>query len=389
MSAPPTAAPAPRPAATKPSVAYYVAGVLAMVVVVGGVGLLAFTRSSATRVEAREREATLALGPHVRVAKTGHSEPERDVTVQAEAQPYASVTLYAKIAGYLRNIKVDKGDRVTKGQVLAIIESPELDQQYLAAQADAINKRINAKRAKALVGPGVVSAQDYDTAVASADVADATQAAAADERGYETLRAPFDGTVTARYADPGALMQSAASAQTSALPVVTVAQVDRLRIYAYLDQRDATFIREGQQADVALSERPGTAFKGTVTRLSHALDAKTRTMLVEVDLDNKEGLIVAGSFVQVTLKIPVPSLVQVPVAALVLRGISPFVAVVGDDNRVTFAPVKLAGDDGKMARVLEGLKGDERVALNLGEDVPEGGLVQPLAEEGADVAPQH
>jgi RND family efflux transporter MFP subunit len=380
---------AAKPPKTAHSIGYYVAGVIAMAVVVGGVCFLAFTRSSEARTEGREREATLALGPHVRVTTVGHSAPQREVTVEAEAQPYATVTQYAKIAGYLRVIKVDKGDRVTKGEVLAVVESPELDQQYLAAQADAQNKRITEKRAKALVGPGVVSQQDYDTAAATADVADATQRAAADERGYEVLRAPFDGTVTARYADPGALMQSATSAQTSALPVVTVSQVDHLRIYAYLDQRDATFIREGQEADVALAERPGTAFKGKVTRLSHELDPKTRTMLVEVDLDNKEGLIVPGSFVQVTLKIPVPSLVQLPVAALVIRGLSPFVAVVGDDNRVTFAPVKLAGDDGKMARVLEGLKGNERVALNVGEDVAEGGLIQPLTEEGASVAPPH
>ena len=238
------------------------------------------------------------------------------------------------------------------------------------------------------MGPGVVSAQDYDTAVASADVADATQRAAADERGYEVLRAPFDGTVTARYADPGALMQSATSAQTSALPVVTVSQVDRLRVYAYLDQRDATFIREGEEADITLAERPGAHFPGTVTRLSHQLDPKTRTMLVEVDLDDKDGRIIPGSFVRVTLKIPVPSLVQVPSAALVLRGTAPFVVVVGADNHIHFASVKLADDDGKTARVIDGLQGGERLALNLGEDVAEGGLVQPLAEEGASVAPR-
>jgi RND family efflux transporter MFP subunit len=360
-----------------------------MAIVVGGVCFLAFTRSSEARVEGRDREAALALGPHVRVTSVGRSPPQRDVTVEAEAQPYASVTLYAKISGYLRSIKVDKGDKVTKGQVMAIIESPELDQQYLAAEADAQNKRVTAKRAKALVGPGVVSQQDYDTATATANVADATQRAAADERGYETLRAPFDGTVTARYADPGALLQSATGAQTGALPVITVAQVDRLRVYAYLDQRDATFIREGEEADVTLEERPGAHFKGTVTRMSHDLDPKTRTMLVEVDLDDKEGLIVPGSFVQVTLKIPVPSFPQIPVAALAIRGVAPFVAVVGDDNRIRYVPVKLAGDDGKVARVLEGLQGNERVALNVGEDVAEGGLIQPLAEEGPSVAPQH
>ena len=132
----------------------------------------------------------------------------------------------------------------------------------LAAPADAQNKRVNAKRAKALVGPGVVSPQDYETAAASADVADATQRAAADERGYESAARALRRTVTARFADPGALMQTATTAQTGALPVVTVSQVDRLRIYAYLDQRDATFIHEGRGGRCRARGAAGNGLQG-------------------------------------------------------------------------------------------------------------------------------
>jgi len=371
------------------STAYYTAGMAAAVLAAGGVAALAWSRGAAVHAEALAREKALAPGPHVRVAQAGRSAASREVHVQGEAEPYASVTLYAKVSGYLRSIQVDKGDSVKRGQLLAVIEAPEIDQQLLAATADAKNKRVNAARAKALVGPGVVSAQDYDSAVASAEVAEATEKAAHQERSYEVLRAPFDGTVTARYADPGALLQAATSAETSALPVVTVAQIDRLRIYAYLDQHDAAFVREGDAAVVTVPERPGQPFRATVTRLSRELDPSTRTMLVEVDLDNSAGLIVAGSFVQVAIAIPVPSLVEVPVAALVLRGSATFVGVVGNDDRVRFRPVTLADDDGVRARVASGLSGGEQVALNLGEDVAEGGLVQPIAEEGPHVVAQH
>jgi RND family efflux transporter MFP subunit len=368
---------------------FIAAGVAIMLLAVGGVVWIALTRSAAAREEARRREQAVELGPHVQVVAVGRSPAQREVTVQADAQPYATVTLYAKISGYLRKIAVDKGDRVKKGQFIAEIEAPELDQQDVAAAADARNKRTTAERDKALVGSGVVSAQEYDTAAASADYAEANQKALAKQRGYETLRAPFDGTVTARYADPGALLQSAASAQTSALPVVTIAQIDTLRVYAYLAQREAAFVHEGDPAEVTLPERPGTVLSAKVTRLSHELDTKTRTMLVEVDIDNRQGLIVPGSFVRVKFKVPVPSINEVPVAALILRGTATFVGVVDSNNRVHFRPVKLADDDGTRARILEGLGPDDRVALNLGEEVAEGGLVQPLQEEAPKVPAPH
>ncbi len=360
--------------------AYYVVGLAAVLVAVGGVLGMAFTSRARVREETETRTQAVARGPRVRVVAAEHSAGARELHLQAEAQPYATVTLYAKISGYLRSIKVDKGERVKKDQVVAVLESPEIDQQVLAAQADARNKAVMAKRAEALVGSGVVSRQDYDSAIAGSEVAEATLKSLAQQQGYEVLRAPFDGTVTARFADEGALLQSATSAQTSALPVVTVSQVDRLRVYAYVNQSDAAFIEDGGEAQVSTPERPGAVLKAKVARRSHELDPRTRTMLVEVDLDNRDHLIVPGSFVQVTLKIPGPPLVEVPAQALVLRGTSTFVAVVTPEDRVHFQPVKLLDHDGTRVRIVEGLTGSERVALSLGEDVQDGGRVQPLPE---------
>jgi len=368
---------------SSPRIAYHLAGLAAAVVAIGAVAGLAITSSSKAREETAARTRAAALGPHVRVAMVHPSQGTRDLRLQAEAQPYASVTLYAKIAGYLRSIKVDKGDRVRKDQVIAVLESPELDQQVRAAQADARNKEVIAKRARALVGSGVVSQQDFDSAIAGSEVAEATLKSLSEQQSYAVLKAPFDGTVTARFADDGALLQGATSSQTTALPVVTVAQLDKLRVYAYVDQRDAAVIEDGTVAEVSLPERPGTTFPGSITRRSKELDPRTRTMLVEVDLDNRKHLIVPGSFVQVILKIPGPALVDVPAQALVLRGTNTFVAVVTPENRVRFQAVKVFDHDGARVRILEGLEGSERVAISLGEDVEDGGQVQPLTEPKA------
>jgi len=364
--------------------AYHLAGVAAAGLAVLGVVAMAVTSSSRAREETAARTQAVEAGPHVRVVPVEKSSGTRELLLQGEAQPYASVTLYAKISGYLRSIKVDKGDRVRKDQVIAVLESPELDQQVLAAQADARNKEVMANRAKALVGSGVVSQQDHDSAVAGSEIAEATLKSLVKQQGYEVLRAPFDGTVTARFADDGALLQSATSAQTSALPVVTVAQVDRLRVYAYVNQSDAARIRDGDSAQVRTPERPGAVVAARVARRSQALDPRTRTMLVEVDLDNRDGRIVPGSFVSVALEIAGPALVQVPAEALVLRGNRTFVAVVTSDDRVRFQAVKLLDHDGVRARVLEGLEGSERVALNLGEEVEDGGRVQPMPAKARD-----
>jgi membrane fusion protein, multidrug efflux system len=362
----------------KRPVLLYLGGVVLLVVLAGGIALLFHSRSSQAREEIDQRRQVQAVGPKVLVVSAKRSAPSRTITVQSEAHAYAEVTLYAKIAGYLREIKVDKGDQVKGGQVLARIEAPEVDAQTVAAEADARYKKVIAQRAEVLVSPGVLSAQDRDVAVSNSEVANANEKSSQTLKGYELLRAPFDGTVTARFADPGALLQNAANAQSGALPIVTVAQIDTLRVYGYVDQRDAPFIKVGDEADVKLPERPDEVFAGKVTRISNELDPRTRMMLVEVDLDNHAHKIVAGSFVDTVLHLTVPSYVEVPAAALILRGKSPFVALVGNDDKVKYSPVTLYDDDGEWARITAGLEEGQRVAMNLGDSVAEGGAVQPV-----------
>jgi membrane fusion protein (multidrug efflux system) len=358
----------------------YVVGVLVVLIVLLVYNRLLKSQRAGVATEAKARMAMVKAGPVVQVIRAGGVTGARTVSLIGEARPFVSATLYAKVSGYLKEIRVDKGDHVEAGQVVAIIESPETDHQYQAALADARNKRLNADRAATLVKRNMISQQDADTAEADAKVAEANVAALATLKSYEIIRAPFSGTVTARFADPGALVQNAANAQTSALPVVTVSKTDELRVYVYPDQRDAVFVKDGDPATITLPERPGVKLAARVTRVSGELDPKTRTMLTEIDFDNRRGLIVPGSFVQVTLYLHAPGYVEIPSSALVIRDEKPFVAVVDDHNRVSFRPVTIADDDGQNVRIVSGLKRGERVALSLGEHVAEGEQIQPVGE---------
>jgi len=280
------------------------------------------------------------------------------------------------VAGFLSDLKVDKGDAVKKNQLIATVTAPELDSQYVAAVADARNKRVNAKRLSALAPAGVVSAQELEQGQASADVADATQASLGTERGYRVIRAPFDGVVSARFADPGTLIQSAATGQSGAVPIVSVSKGDKLRVYIYIDQSSAPFVHEGDTAVIKVAERPGWSRAAKVTRTSGELSPKTRTMLTEVDIENDDHVILPGSYVQVAVDIRVPPLLEIPAEALVTRGDKSQVAVVDGQERVHYKPVVVADDDGQTVRLAGGLQAGERVALDLGSAVEEGGLIQ-------------
>ncbi|MBZ5563221.1 MAG: efflux RND transporter periplasmic adaptor subunit [Acidobacteriia bacterium] len=363
---------------------FYLVGSLLLVTCIGVAYRIWATRKVALAQENQSLAAAVAEGPRVAAVTVGEAPRERVISLLGEARPFVSATLYAKVSGYLKVINVDKGDQVQAGQVLAVIESPELDHQYDAAVADARDKRLDAQRAATLVKRDMISKQDADKAAADADVADATVASLATQRSYEVIHAPFAGTVVARYADPGALVQNAATSQTSALPVVAVAQTDLLRVYVYPDQRDAHFIRVGDSAEITLPERPEVHLRARVARTSGELDTKTRTMLTEIDFDNRRGVILPGSFVQVNLQIhqPQSGALEIPSEALVMRGSKPFVAVITPGNQVVHRPVVIGVDEGPRVRIVSGLKAGERIAVNLGESVADGSRVQPVESSG-------
>lgn len=317
-------------------------------------------------------------GPLVEIATAEAGPDHEDITLLGEAIPYNSATLYAQVSGYLKSIQVDKGDHVRAGQHLAEIISPKVDYQYQAALANLENARATLDRQVHLVQIHAASEQAVDDARAQARVAQATVEQLRVLKSYEVLTAPFDGTITARYADPGALVQDASNSQTSALPVVTITENDRLRMRVYVDQAHAGRVHPGTAAQVYDPARPEVRTPAQVSRTAQLLDPQTRTMLTEIDIDNRAGHIVAGSFVNVDLRLPEevrhPT---VPAGALILRGQDTLVAIVDAGNHVHLQPVKVATADGQTAQIASGLEVGERVAVNTGDTLSEGGRVRP------------
>ena len=360
------------------------AGVLLVVLAASATAYVTMRRSSSATSEHTQRQQDVGAGPLVRTAVATMSAPTRHLSVLGEAHPWAEVTLYAKVSGYLQSVAVDKGDRVKEHQVLAVVESPETDAAWSAAKAEFEQKDITASRIRQLLERKLVSPQEADQANADAAVARERLSSLAQQREFEKLRAPFDGVVTSRFADAGALMQNAANAQTSALPVVTVSDVSRLRLYAFLDQPDAIAVRNGLAATVTSDDDPRLHLTAHVARTGGQLDAKTRKLLVELDVDNRGGQLLSGSFLKVEFALPSAVLPELPAEALVVHQSRTQVATLAADSTVHFHDVAVAFNDGKTVRLASGVKAGERVVLNVGDGVPEGARVRPAP----DAAPE-
>ncbi|HEV8411174.1 MAG TPA: efflux RND transporter periplasmic adaptor subunit [Gemmatimonadaceae bacterium] len=377
------AAPTDRPDSSPVTGGLRWTAIIVIIAALGAAALLASRRSHAVTDETARRTGDAAGGPTVRAIAAVASAPSHRLELLAEARPYASVTLYAKVSGYLKWIGVDKGDRVKADQVVAIIESPETDASWSAATADYKQKQLTASRLKQLLDRKFASQEETDLAAADEAVARERLNSLTQQREFEKLKVPFNGTVTARFADPGALVQNAAASQTSALPVVTVENADSLRIYAYLDQSDAASVHVGLPAILTMDERAGVKINVRVARTSGELDAKTRKLLVEFDVDNRAGTIVPGSFVHIEMDVPAPVMPEIPSEALLVRQERSLVAVLAADSTVHFHDVTVASNDGKRLRVLKGIAIGDRVVLNAGDAITDGARVRPAADAAA------
>src|SRR5262249_55032589 len=187
-------------------------------------------------------------------------------------------------------------------------DSAEIDSQYASAVADVVFKQRQVERARKLLKSGDVAVQAADQAEAALRMAEETVNNLATMRSYEMIRAPFDGTITGRFADPGALLQAATTNQSSALPLLTVSDNSKLRIGVYVEQRDAALLHAGDAADVSDAANAERRVAAKVSRTAGMLDPRTRTLYVEIDVDNASGFLVPGSFAYVTLHLPVRSL---------------------------------------------------------------------------------
>jgi|KBSMisStaDraftv2_1062788.scaffolds.fasta_scaffold01210_9 RND family efflux transporter MFP subunit len=337
--------------------------------------------------EAKARTALLDAGPTVLVGQSVRGSAARKISMTGELRPWKSTTLYSKVGGYLSKITVDVGDRVRAGQFIAEVQAPELESEYKSTISEMENRQRIAQRTKDLADKGFFSQQARDNADTDVRTARGRVETLRSQMGYRSLYAPYDGVVTGRYVDPGALITNAANNQTSSQPVVTISDSSKLRVSVYVEQVDARFVRPGIEAEIIDAANPTQRIKATVSRVAGELDPKTRTLLAEVDFDNRAGTFIPGSFVNVSLMVPQTSYIEVPASALVVRDRKNFAAVLGTDNHIKLTPIEIAGTDGASVKIASGLGEGERVVLSLPNTVPDGAKVNPAASPAA-AAPQ-
>jgi RND family efflux transporter MFP subunit len=357
---------------------FFMGWVLLVIVVFAMTAGLVMARGRLLTRQTTELEQQIQVGPRVLVVPVTHSTASRSIEIPGTIHGFAETPVYAKIAGYLKAIYVDKGDRVKSGQRIALLDSPELDHQVKNARASFQLASLTDRRNQALLRFGVIARQQADDARAQMKEARAALDQLVATQAYESIRAPFSGIVTARFVDPGALIPQATSQAGAASPIISLATLSPLRIYADVPQSSAPFIRNGDPASITVNEYPQRIFRGTITRHSSALASETRTMLVEVDLPNSDQALYPGMYATIQFNVSVSAgAPTVPDDALIFRGGKPFVPVVRNGH-LRLAPVVLGYDDGVNIEITEGVSGSDVVAINVGQAAQDGEPVQPV-----------
>ena len=319
-------------------------------------------------------------------------------TAQRDAQPkelilpgtfdaFNQTTIFPRSNGYVKSWKVDIGDNVKAGQLLAEIEEPEVDQQLAQARAQQEIAKVTADRWRDLLDRKVVSKQEYDQNEKAYEAANANLQQLEKIQGFQQVVAPFTGKITARNIDVGTLVT--AGTGNSGTPLFNMVQSDPLRVYVFVPQTNAASMREGLKAKILVQERPGQDFEGTVTRTAGALDPTSRTMQVEVQVPNHDGNLYAGMYGQVKFLLPDDNApIVVPADAFVFRAQGPQVVTVTNDSRIHWQKISVGRDFGTQLEVLDGLAENAKVVINPNDDLVEGVQVQvkPAEKPKAAVA---
>jgi RND family efflux transporter MFP subunit len=383
------------------------------VVALIGVGLV--PRLILSKDLKRQSSQQAATAPNIFVTPAQESPATVTVQLSGTMSPITEAPVLARTDGYLKRRLVDIGDRIHTGQLLGVIVAPDLDQQVQQAQAllqqskstlqqsqaaldqaraNAGIAGITAERWASLVKRGAVSRQANDNfqfayqaqvaavGVAAASVAAATNSVASNAANYghyrelqdfELVRAPFDGVITQRNVDDGALITA-----TSTL-LFRLAKNDVLRTFIDVPQINASSIKVGDTADLSFVQHPNRTFHGRVTRTANSLDLNTRTMLTEVDVDNKDGILLPGEYVTVTFHVPrAVKSVLIPSEALVFRADGTTVPIVDEKHTIHFQKVVVGHDYGASLEILSGLRVGENVVVNPNDTVVEGAEVNPV-----------
>jgi RND family efflux transporter MFP subunit len=414
-----------QPAQTRPTsglrrVLKWTLALLITALILGAVIVWGIDARIKTAAAVKQETQELAV-PSVTVAHPRLGAMQNEVVLPGSIQAFIDAPIYARASGYLKQWDSDIGARVKAGQVLAEIDAPELDQQVRQATAAleqtkaALDQalanqqqgkaneelaRVTASRWNNLAGKGVVSRQEndqyqaqYQAQVANLDALEKAIAAsrsniAASEANlarleelqrYKTVRAPFDGVITARNTDIGMLINSGNGG--SAQELFHVAAIAKLRVFTNVPQMYSQAAVPGISAELTLAEFPGRRFRGKLVRTAEAMDAGTRTLLTEVDVDNASGELRPGAYAEVHLTIPagVPSVI-VPVGAMLFRSEGLRIGLVRDGNKVELVPVILGKDYGTEVEVLSGVRPNDWIILNPPDSLTSGAVVRPVRE---------
>lgn len=373
-------------------------GAVALVMAVAVDGIL--HRQSQEKAVAAWTDA--AATPTVSIVHPAKGAPEQQVVLPGDIHAWYEAPLYARVNGYLRNWYFDFGAQVKKGQVLADIDTPEIDAQLTAAKAklNAASAAVKVRDAEAQFAKttferwrdsprGVVSIQeqqakqaDYQSGIARLNAAKADMAEAQAEvdrleslEGFKQVVAPFDGIVTARKTDIGALINAGSAGDAREL--FSVADTHKVRIYVKVPQRLAGNIHPGLTAELRLPQYPGKVFTAKATTTSRSVNTSSRTLLVELQADNPDGLLQPGTYVEAQLNLPSdPSTMLMPASAILFRQDGLEVAVIGDDDKVTLKKISLGRNLGVQVEVTGGLMPTDRVVDSPPDSLGSGDVVR-------------
>jgi RND family efflux transporter MFP subunit len=325
----------------------------------------------------------------VSVVSPKPSAPSEEIILPGNVQPFITSPIYARTNGYLKKWYFDIGAHVKQGQLLAVIDTPEVDQQVQqimsnleTAKANLALAEITKNRYQGLLKSNAVSQQDADNAAgaynANKAIVDANQANVNQLKAlqsFEKIYAPFDGIITARNTDIGDLINSGSST-TARTDLFHISQPGKLRVYVNVPQEYSQGIKVGMTADLSLAEFPGRKFQGTLVRTAEAINVTTRTLLIEIAVDNPSGTLLTGSYAEVHLKIPTQvSTLLLPVNTLIFRSDGLRVGVV-KDGKVALTTVTPGHDFGSQIEIVSGLKPDDQVVINPPDSIVAGQQVQ-------------
>jgi RND family efflux transporter MFP subunit len=340
------------------------------------------------RTALRVQTAQVALTA-VSVVSPQRTTPAQEIILPGNVQPFITSPIYSRTNGYLQKWYVDIGARVKQGQLLAVIQTPEVDQQLdqslsnlNTAKANLALAEITKNRYEGLLKSHAVSQQDVDNAVgnynANAAIVDANQANVKQLlalQSFEKIYAPFDGVVTARNTDIGDLISSGSSGGVKS-DLFHIAQPGVLRVYVNVPEEYSQGIKAGMTADLALAEFPGRKFQGKLVRTADAINMTTRTLLIEVDVDNPTGTLLTGSYAEVHLKVPTQaSTYLLPVNTLIFRTEGLQVGIVKDGS-VALTTVTPGHDFGNQIEIVAGLNASDQIIINPPDSVVSGQKVQ-------------